>query len=463
MTRSPVQRDLRLPWLEGIRIFAAVFLLLYHAQLLLTHYAYTPQPTGLLDNWQRMTTAVTPLGTGVWTWLWSLPIWFGYQFVDVFVLISGFSLVLSLKGRPIEPGSFIRQRFLRILWPFWTVAWLGYPILWAIGTLTHSYIPDPWHIFAGLTFPLLFDYGGLLLLSTNGPWWFVPLILSFALVFPLLWHLMHRWGVKNVLIASIAVTLGYRFLATYVLEGHPTYAMVSADAGWQPFLTFVAKLSTFVVGMIVGIYHQRGKGAVYWSNGKALLIGLPVYVLGFVGQFYRSGWITNEFFIAIGLSLICMVAFRSLLKVVNCNRLLSSLGRHSYSYYLIHNFIVDRTMHLYVGDNVNRYYQALPGMILGTLSLAMLVDWVTPKFQQGATGLWHWLDRWLRNSPKDWTPQVGDPVIYQEQEDWSILQLEQVRRDPSLYLCCIARGGESLWVNVQDLKPATMAGKPFSV
>ena len=40
----------RLAWLEGIRFFAAAMLLVYHAQLLLTDYAYTPKPTGLVAN-----------------------------------------------------------------------------------------------------------------------------------------------------------------------------------------------------------------------------------------------------------------------------------------------------------------------------------------------------------------------------------------------------------------------------
>jgi peptidoglycan/LPS O-acetylase OafA/YrhL len=58
----------RLAWLEGIRIFAAVILLIYHAQLLFTDYAYMLQPTGLLENFYRMgdvTARIAGSGTGV--------------------------------------------------------------------------------------------------------------------------------------------------------------------------------------------------------------------------------------------------------------------------------------------------------------------------------------------------------------------------------------------------------------
>ncbi len=161
-------------------------ILLYHAQLLMTHYAFTPEPKGIIQNLALLTSAGDRLGHNSFTSILSFPVWFGFQFVDVFILVSGFSLVLSLKGKPLETGSFLKKRFLRILWPFWTVAWLSYPILWGIGKITNSYIPDPWHIFAGATFPLLFDYAAEPLLPTSGPWWFVSLILSFTLIFPFL-------------------------------------------------------------------------------------------------------------------------------------------------------------------------------------------------------------------------------------------------------------------------------------
>lgn len=454
MTQLQPPRRERLAWLEGIRIFAALTLLLYHAQLLFTDYAYTPQPTGLIENWQEMTAAIGHLGSHSLVQALSLPIWFGYQFVDVFVLISGFSLVLSLKGQPLQLGSFIQQRFSRILWPFWTVAWLSYPVLWLVGTLTHSYIPDAWHIFAGLTFPLLFDYGGQLLLSTNGPWWFIPLILSFALVFPLLWHLIQRWGVRNLLGVSLGVTIAYRALATYWLNGHLTYVMVGTSAGWQPFLTFVAKLGTFVLGMIVALDYQRGRGAIYWSDRKALGVGGVTYALGFVLQFYRWGWLVNDFLISIGLTLLCMVLFRNLNRTLQADRLFIWLGSRSYSYFLIHNFVIDRTIRLWVHDRLDLYYLALPGMLLGTLGLATLTDAVTPKFRRGVLALGHQIDRRLRQpKPPIWQPNVGEWVGYCGQRDWRILQTELVAHEDPFCLCQISNGTRSLWVNAQDLQP----------
>jgi peptidoglycan/LPS O-acetylase OafA/YrhL len=393
----------RLAWLEGIRFFSAVLLLLYHAQLLFTDYAYTPKPTGLVANGALLWTASGELAMDLGSRAVTAAIWFGYQFVDVFVLVSGFSLVLSLKGQ-MSAGSFVVQRCLRILLPFWTVAAIAYPVLALIGWGTHSYIPDAWHVFAGLTFPLLFDYGGQLLLSTSGPWWFVPLILSFAVAFPVLWWLLQRWGSRNLLWVSCLITFGYRILAVWVFDGHPTYIIVSATASWLPFLSMLAKLSTFVLGMMVAQQFKRGTGVIFWSDFKVLALAIPAYGCGFLGQFYRVGWVVNDFLIAIGLSLLCMVVFRRLCRLDWLSRSSIWLGSHSYSYFLVHNFVIDRTIRLWVHHDLNLYRKSLPLMIIGTLGLAVIVDWATPRVRSGAIAVFAFVDRKLRQPLLDRSP-----------------------------------------------------------
>lgn len=459
MVNQGISRSHRLGWLEGIRITGAVLLLLYHAQLLFTGYAYTPQPTGLADNLQKLMTPVGELSDrGLVYWLLEVPTWFGFQFVDVFVLISGFSLVLSLKGKPLEVGSFLKKRLLRILWPLWTVAWMAYPILWAIGTATHSYIPHGWHIFAGSTFPLVFDYGGELLLPTSGPWWFVPLILSFALLFPVLWHLLQRWGATNLLMVSTVLTVGYRAMAVYQFGGHPTYVILATPSDWQPFLLFLSKLSTFVLGMVVGWRYTQGRGPVFWRSERALLLGLPIYVLGFVCQFYRVGWVFVDLLLPIGLTLCAMVIFRFLSRVRSVESVLIWLGVHSYSYFLIHNFVVDRTINLVVHDNFWLYAILLPVMAIGTLILAVVVDYTQPFIQKIAVGLLRDIDFVLTPVPRvrrrSWHPQVGDSVSYQGKEGWTVLKLEKLLDEREFLLCQVSDGTRSLWVNEEDLEPA---------
>jgi peptidoglycan/LPS O-acetylase OafA/YrhL len=453
----------RLTWLEGIRMFAALLILVYHYQLLFSDYAFAPQPTGIAANLARLWQASQRFGMG-WGAVGSLPGWFGYQFVDVFVLISGFSLVLSLKGQPLQVGRFLKQRLLRILWPFWVIAWLSYPVLCAIGFATNTYIPRPWNAFAGMSFPLLYEYGGHLLLSTSGPWWFLPLIMSFAAMFPVLWHLKGRWGIRNVLWVTILVTLGYRALAVYGLGGHPTYVMFATSAGWQPFVPFIAKLGTFAMGMWAAICYLAGRGPLWWTLSRSLAIGIPVYAVGFICQFYTWGWIIADSLIAIGLSLICMAVFRGLTDRLPLGKIFKYLGRHSYSYFLIHNFVIDRLIRLVIRDDLSAYYFYLPIAVVGTFGLAIAVDAVTPKIENWVTHLWQRGDRYLSRSQMaqnlafTWHPSVGETVNYGGSADWEVLQIEEVTHRSEQYqhvyrICQIQRGSQTLWVNQQDLYP----------
>jgi peptidoglycan/LPS O-acetylase OafA/YrhL len=463
-------RSRRLAWLEGIRFFAAVLLLLYHAQLLFAGYAYTPQPTGLAENMQRLVTPVNGMiDRGLLFRLLSIPGWFGFQFVDVFILISGFSLVLSVTGKPLDPGTFLKRRLLRILWPFWTVAWLSYPMLWAIGTATDTYTPDAWHIFAGSTFPLIFDYSGELLLHTSGPWWFIPLILSFTLLFPFLWNLLQRWGGTNLLVVSTLLTLAYRLLAVYRFGGHPTYVILDTPTDWDPFLLFLAKLSTFVLGMVVGQRYCQGKGPLFWSAKRVLFIGIPVYALGFVCQFYQIGWVVVDLLLPVGLTLCCMVSFRCLEQFQWTQPVMLSLGSLSYSYFLIHNFVVDRTIKLVIQEDLFLYALLLPVMLLGVLVLAVLVDYTRPLLQKVVTGLLQDVDyvlsRKLDRPPRTWSPRVGDRVSYQGGSGWMVLKVEKLLDEREFFLCQVSDGQRSLWVNEDDLEPEgdeSYPGEPSS-
>lgn len=447
----------RLSWLEGIRILAAVSILLYHAQLLFTGYAYSPQPTGLHSNWAALAEANAQLGQNALAAAIALPVWFGFQALDLFILIAGFVLVLSLRSKayPISAGEFIRGRLLRILWPFWAVAWLAYPVLWLIGVATNSYRPSPWDTFAGVTFPLLFGFDGERLLATSGPWWFIPLIMSFALISPILWQLFNRWGSRNLLLVSLGVTLVYRYAAVYHFGGHLTYSLLDTPNNWLPFVSFLAKLSTFVVGMVVAEAYCQHRGPLFWRSQRLFGVGLLVYAVGFVAQFYRAGWVVCDLLLPVGLVMVAVVGLRSLGNVPALSAAMGQLGGHSYSYFLIHGFVIDRTITLWVQDSVWRYWVALPLMVVGTLVLAMIADSARPFIQRSAGQLWRDIDYLLMQNPTiegtSWRPVVGDRVSYQGSRDWIVHKVETLLDEGESYLCQIAEGRQIVWVSANHL------------
>ncbi|MEM9976194.1 MAG: acyltransferase, partial [Cyanobacteria bacterium P01_D01_bin.2] len=437
----------RLAWLDGLRMFAAVMILLYHAQLLFTQYRYTPQPTGLVDNLQQLIPEANSLATpSGWIHLLGIPTVFGFQFMDVFVLLSGFSLMLATRQRSFDWLAFWQKRLSRLLWPFWTVALLSYPILWVVGAATHSYIPSTWNLFAASTFPLLFDYRGSFLLPISGSWWFMSLILGFTLCFPWLHRLMYRWGGRNLVAVSLIVTLGYRALAIYGFGGQPTYTILDTPNGPLPFYVLLAKLSTFVIGMAVA---QYGRGVLSWPQTKALQVGIVLYGVGFVCQFYRLGWVLCDVLVPLGLTLMCMVVCRWLTAGQVGHQLALRLGRYSYSFFLIHGFVVDRTLGLMVrGDGVT-YAIAIPLMILSTLVFAAIADAVTPLLKRALNRLWQDIDYLLARkpavAPPSWVPSVGDTVGYLDQQ-WAVQAVEVLLDDGNYYLCKIANEQQTRWV-----------------
>ncbi|MBF2029088.1 MAG: acyltransferase [Oscillatoriales cyanobacterium C42_A2020_001] len=458
MVNQRVDRSQRLAWLEGIRILAVVTLLLYHAQLRFTGYAYAPQPTGLHDNFNQLISVTHNLPEpALVIKLLGLPVWFGFQFIDVFVLISGFSLVLSLKGGELEVGKFLKQRLGRVLWTFWTIAWLAYPVLWAIAVATKTYFPNPWYIFAGISFPLVYTYNGELLMNTSGPWWLISLILSFILLFPLLWHLLHRWGASNLLVVSILITVGYRAMSVYIFGGHPSYVLWDSPARWHPFALFLAKLSTFVLGMVVAQAFLQGKGPIRWTAQRALGVGIVIYVVGFVCQFYRLGWLVSDLLLPIGLGLVCLVVSRWLTRWRWLSIGMITLGSHTYSYFLLHGLVVDRMLQLIVHGEPTRYALSLPVMMGGTLILAMIADYVTPLVRRIVVGLVRDVDYVLSTSPdlqrRVWDLRVGDEVCYRGEAGWTVLKVEKLWDEQEFLLCQVSDGRRSLWVNEDDLEP----------
>ncbi len=463
---QPSQRPLS--WLEGIRVLSAVGILLYHAQLLFADYAYTPQPDGLQANLTAVVAASQGFGKNGLGLAFSLPVWFGFQAVDVFILIAGFVLVLSLRNKAyrLSAGQFIGQRLLRILWPFWTVAWLAYPVLWLIGLATNSYRPAPWDIFAGLTFPLLFDFEGEVLLNTSGPWWFIPLIISFTLISPTLWALLQRWGARNLLLVSLLLTVAYRYEAVYQFGGHLTYAIVDTPNDWLPFVSFLAKLSTFVLGMVIADAYCNHRGPLFWRSQRLMSVGLFLYVIGFIAQFYQAGWVVCDLLLPVGLVMCLAALLRSLSSSPALSTAMRQLGSHSYSYFLIHGFVIDRTINLWVKESLWRYWLALPLMVVGTLVLAMIADAVRPFLQRTVLHLWRDIDYLLALNPaaefSAWLPAVGDRVSYDRSRDWQVLKVETLLDEGKTYLCQIHNGQKTIWASADTLKLIEPAKSPVS-
>jgi hypothetical protein len=283
-------------------------------------------------------------------------------------------------------------------------------------------------------------------------------LLSFALLFPFLWKLQHRWGSMNLLGVSLLITVGYRALAIFVLGGHPSYVIWDSPAGWQPFALFLAKLSTFVIGMVIGQAYLHTRGPAWWPPQRALLVGLPVYGLGFICQFYYWGWVLADVLLPVGLFLCSMALFQFLANYAPIAQTFVAIGSHTYSYFLLYGLVVDRMLQILVQGEPTRYALSLPVMVGGTLILAMIADYATPLVRRVVTGLLKDMDYVLTTNStlerRIWDPRVGDEVSYQGEAGWTVLKVEKLWDEQEFFLCQVSDGRRLIWVNENDLEPA---------
>ena len=255
---------------------------------------------------------------------------------------------------------------------------------------------------------------------------------------------------------SLALTFVYRALAVYAFDGHPTYVILDTAQGWLPFVPFVAKLGTFVFGMVVAQAYQQGKGVIFWNPRRTLLYSVGIYGIGWFCQFSRFGWIFADTLLPIGLTGIGMVTLRRLEGNQQLRAAMLQLGGYTYSFFLIHNFVVDRTIRLAIGDNLPSYYEFLPLMVAGTLILSVLADYTTPLIRQLIMAILRSMDYVLTTSSSQqqraWTPQVGDRVCYRGEGGWTVLQVGWLRNGKQLCLCQIG-SDRTQWITPQELEP----------
>ena len=233
-TAPPVQSKARhLDFLDGIRGLAALYVTLFHVAA----------ARKLLTGWPAL--ALCALD-------------YGHYAVSVFIVLSGFSLMLPVAGSADGRlrggfGDYIKRRARRILPPYYAALGLALFLIVINRLILHTSESAP-----GQMSP--FDPGNLLshlLLfhnlrrewadSINGVLWTVGTEWDIYFVFPLLLlPVWRRWGIGAALVAGFA--FGYLCHRALALTG-----TLSLDYYWY--------VGLFAMGMAGATIYQRTKGA----------------------------------------------------------------------------------------------------------------------------------------------------------------------------------------------------------
>jgi peptidoglycan/LPS O-acetylase OafA/YrhL len=300
----------RLVGLDGIRGFAALFVVLHHCYLM----AFPTYPV-----------ASGPFGTG-----WLI---YGQFAVVVFIVLSGFSLSVSPARKGWQLGGkkrFAIRRAWRILPPYWAALVFSLIIAWAVVPQPGEAVPNAKSV---LTYGLLVqDLTGSP--SPNGAFWSIAIEAQLYIVFPLLLLMVRRAGALAMVAAVTAMVAVIGILG-------PHSSFVDAFMRLTPQLGALFAVGILAAGVVSASARTR---RIPW-HWLAAATAAPVLVLIAVEG---SEWTVRNFLwvdLALGPAIGCLLAGLVLnrprwLVTILDTRPVRSLGSFSYSLYLIHAPIV---------------------------------------------------------------------------------------------------------------------------
>lgn len=311
----------RVPWLDGIRGAAAIFVVLHHMWL-------TAWPGFPSDN-------------GPWWLGWLL---YGHMAVAIFIVVSGFSLALvpMSNGGKLPGGMrrFVRRRAWRILPAYWAALILS--IVLTAGLIR----PDLGVKDVGQTFVV----HGLLLQDVvgsqtpNGALWSIAVEWQIYFVFPLI-LLLARWTRPATAVAATAVAV---LAAHVVASAGPPFDKI--DHVTPQFLALFA-LGVLAVHLGAGeraAAHRRPLAAVTFAAFAAFVL---------LALSEGSEWVVAHFFwmdllfgvgVAGGLTLMHAGAGAPVRRVL-ASRTAIFFGLFSYSIYLVHDPLLSVLSHYAFG------------------------------------------------------------------------------------------------------------------
>jgi peptidoglycan/LPS O-acetylase OafA/YrhL len=314
-----------LPGLDVLRGIAILMVFLYHC--LYATFGFDQLPW---NGWFREMNA--PASFLI---LW--PATFGWAGVAVFFVVSGFCIQLSwLRSSTKSWREFFTRRSYRIVPPYWV----------ALGFFTFCFPPTRLSFLSNTDFyqflshfTLVHNLHPVTFFGINGSFWSIGVEWQLYLVFPLLLFLVRRFGWPVGLwlagIAELGVRLGPSFVSSETSASATSFAFAGPFAYWLSWALGAHLAEAFHSGRPLP-WHRWPLWV--WPLGVvASALFQPLYPLGFLlTALATTVWIAH------------LVArpdpFRRIPDFLI--RHLTFLGAVSYSFYLIHQPLVNSIPHL---------------------------------------------------------------------------------------------------------------------
>lgn len=355
----------RVDSIDSLRGVAILMVILYHA------HAWIPG-LSTLPSW------------------YMFPISLGFSGVDLFFVLSGFSLYYAwLRQEQVTGQVVIRKYYWRRFWRIYPPYLIAFLVPWIpvlIAAPAEAVKEALWHIF------LLHNYSEHYFYGANGPLWSIAVEAQFYILFPLIVLMMKRWGIGQVIVVGIVIGLLYR-TGVYLYFDELTYRQVP-----KPYLQgfWLARIPNFLLG--IGLAYQWANFDDTKKQNPArglVMLGLGVATLAFtwtfIYYFRHVSMIIRELGFAVGYTLIVYGALQGALQSFISVRWLHFSGKISYSLYLTHAPVV-----LFLGMLARKYVvniSVVQGYLIMLLSIVLsygvawlYYQWVEiPSFNKAKT------------------------------------------------------------------------------
>ncbi|CAN1212340.1 Acyltransferase 3 domain-containing protein [Tumidithrix helvetica PCC 7403] len=272
---------------------------------------------------------------------------FGWEAVNVFILLSGFSLALGLGDWPERAKEYwmgwYKRRLKRILFPYYLIA----------GILLFSYI----FIYLGSSLPF-FDpvrpkiqekigKGWLELLVSqvflispwqsslkatffSPAWWFIPAIIVAYLFFPFFFWILAKFGSKAL--------LGFTFLVSTVSYWLSAKGVPVEENALYHVILFES--FNFTLGMVLGRWFsqpaKRAKLEALVSKPIAIAVGVLLVLAGNLMNWFEPLYPLSSIFFTSGLVIVGINISNLFLGIPIVSKLKKI---DSYMFYLIHQLL----------------------------------------------------------------------------------------------------------------------------
>lgn len=195
----------------------------------------------------------------------------GHYGVQIFIFLSAYGLYISTRNKPIQYGSFLRDR----IWKLYPAFLLAVVMLIVLTVATRPNLDlSGFLLDCLLRLSLLSNFFPHHSFEPTGPWWFYSMIVQFYLLFPFLRMLVNRYGMTPlVLLSAAAIGLEMAFNDALI------------EKGWFIKTTVIGHLPLIAMGMYFG---KKGRIDI---PAAIFLLAAAVFA---VGNFAKPVWYLSQ-------------------------------------------------------------------------------------------------------------------------------------------------------------------------